>query len=310
MNTRFLETFVTLAELRNYRATARALHATAAAISQRIRGLEDELRTELIDRGSKEFRLTAQGEYLLGHARTVLHAVASLKAAAQQDNPVQGQLRLGVIETVVHSWLAGAMSLLAERYPALEVALTVDVSRVLHQRLLEGDVDMIVRVDSVEHSDLQTTALALYPVRWIARHDLLDSRDGLIRQVLARPILTFERGTAPQRALEDTLLRLAQQENLPFSQVRMTCSPSVAAMVQLVRDGYGVAAIPALFVQQALSSGEFVELALEAPLPPIIVSLCHRHDADLRIISAVQTLRDSCRAYAERVNPQWMEWLG
>ena len=45
MNTRFLETFVTLAQLRNFRATARALHATPAAISQRIKALEGELKT-------------------------------------------------------------------------------------------------------------------------------------------------------------------------------------------------------------------------------------------------------------------------
>ena len=47
MNTRFLETFLTLSHLRNYRATARALNATPAAISLRIRSLEDDLGTEL-----------------------------------------------------------------------------------------------------------------------------------------------------------------------------------------------------------------------------------------------------------------------
>jgi hypothetical protein len=49
MNTRFLETFVTLAQLENFRATARVLHATPATISLRIRSLEDELKTELVD---------------------------------------------------------------------------------------------------------------------------------------------------------------------------------------------------------------------------------------------------------------------
>jgi DNA-binding transcriptional LysR family regulator len=59
MNTRFLETFVILAQLRSFRATAQALHATPAAISLRIKTLEEELQTELIDRNSKDFRLTA-----------------------------------------------------------------------------------------------------------------------------------------------------------------------------------------------------------------------------------------------------------
>ena len=54
MNTRFLETLITLAQLRSVRATARAMHATPAAISLRIKALEEELQTELIDRSTRE----------------------------------------------------------------------------------------------------------------------------------------------------------------------------------------------------------------------------------------------------------------
>ena len=82
MNTRFLETFVTLAKLHSFRATAAALHATPAAISQRIKALEDELQTALVDRESREFRLTPNGEYLLGYAKGVVEAARRLQAAA------------------------------------------------------------------------------------------------------------------------------------------------------------------------------------------------------------------------------------
>jgi len=43
MNTRFVETFLTLARLGSFRATATAMHATPAAISLRIKTLESEL---------------------------------------------------------------------------------------------------------------------------------------------------------------------------------------------------------------------------------------------------------------------------
>ncbi|MCA3803749.1 LysR family transcriptional regulator, partial [Burkholderia sp.] len=105
MNTRFLETFVTLAKLRNFRTTAAALHATPAAISQRLKALEDELQTVLVDRDSREFRLTPNGEYLLGYAKAVVEATQELQAAASGESALRGKLRLGVIETVVHSWL-------------------------------------------------------------------------------------------------------------------------------------------------------------------------------------------------------------
>ena len=85
MNTRFLETFVTLAKLRNFRTTAAALHATPAAISQRLKALEDELQTVLVDRDSREFRLTPNGEYLLGYAKAVVEATQELQAAASGE---------------------------------------------------------------------------------------------------------------------------------------------------------------------------------------------------------------------------------
>src|SRR3546814_9632795 len=103
MNTRFIETFVTLAHLKSFRATAGVLHATPAAISLRVKSLEDELHTELIDRSSKTFRLTANGNHLLSHAHSVMDAVRKMQAAAHQEDTVRGCLRLGVNETVIHS---------------------------------------------------------------------------------------------------------------------------------------------------------------------------------------------------------------
>ena len=99
MNTRFLETFVTLAKLRNFRDGRRAAR-DAGAISQRLKALEDELQTVLVDRDSREFRLTPNGEYLLGYVKAVVEATQELQAAAPAS-ALRGKLRLGVIETVV-----------------------------------------------------------------------------------------------------------------------------------------------------------------------------------------------------------------
>ena len=79
MNTRFLETLIILSQLRSIRATARAMHATPAAISLRIKVLEEELQTALIDRSVKEFRFTPNAEYLLGHAKAVVDATQRLQ---------------------------------------------------------------------------------------------------------------------------------------------------------------------------------------------------------------------------------------
>lgn len=310
MNTRFVETFVILAQLRSFRATARAVHATPAAISLRVKNLEQELQTELIDRASKEFRLTAAGEYLLSYAKSLVDATQSMLAAARKESTIRGRLRLGVIESVVHSWLAHYVKQLNADYPELEIDLTVDMSSVLEKRLLARELDLVIRVEGINSSEIVSDVLAIYPVRWIARKDLLSRRKkDLIKRVLQLPILTFGRGTAPQRVLEEIVANLANQAGIPTTQTRITCSPSVAAIVQLVKDGYGIAAIPSLFVTSYLESGEFVELPVE-PIPPsIVVSMCRHANAEMMVHAAATAARSACSKYCAQFDQRLIEAL-
>ncbi|MFZ4875593.1 LysR family transcriptional regulator [Janthinobacterium sp. Mn2066] len=311
MNTRFLETFVVLAQLRSFRATARALHATPAAISLRIKTLEEELQTELIDRQSKEFRLTANAEYLLGHAKAVVDATRRLQAAAHKDSAVRGRLRLGVIESVVHSWLAQYIRELNVLYPEMEVDLTVDMSNLLERRLRARELDLVIQVEGVESKEIVSQALAAYPLHWIARSGLVDTRkEGLHQRLLQLPILTFGRGTAPQRAVEEILGKMAHLTMVPLEQTRITCSPSVAAIVQLVKDGYGVAAIPSLFVASHLDSGEFVKLPVQPEPPSIIVSMCWHSNAEMLVHAAANAARQACARYCAQVDPRYIKPLG
>jgi DNA-binding transcriptional LysR family regulator len=301
MNTRFLETFVTLAQLENFRATARLLNATPAAVSLRIRSLEDELKTELIDRSSAKFRLTPAGHSLVGLARNVVNATRTLRESASHTVVARDRMRIGVIDTVVHSWLSIYMKAVSAGFPNLQIDLTVDSSAVLKRRMLSGELDVVVRVDGIDSPRVESRTIASYPLRWIARRDLLSGKQGsLVQEVLAHPLLTFGRGTAAQLALENIVHRLTEACGMAVDVPRITCSSSVAAIVQLVREGYGVAAIPAIFVSDALASGEFVEVPLGYLLPPIVVSLCLRVDASPMVRAAAEGAAVECAAYAAR----------
>jgi DNA-binding transcriptional LysR family regulator len=237
-------------------------------------------------------------------------AARALREAAGQEVVVGGKLRLGVIETLVHSWLAHYVTHLNAKFPQLDVDLTVDSSAVLQQRLLAGELDLVIRVEGIDSTKIASSAIASYPVRWIAKRGLLSKRSaGLASRVLQRPILTFGRGTAPQVALQSIVLTLARQENVRPEQTRMTCSPSVAAIVQLVRDGYGVACIPSLFVTDELRTGEFVELPLKPVPPPIVVSVCKPTNANAMVNAAASAAHIACTAYCRTKRRDLIEAL-
>ncbi|ASW00637.1 LysR family transcriptional regulator [Paraburkholderia aromaticivorans] len=307
MNTRFVETFLTLARLGSFRATATAMHATPAAISLRIKTLEAELGVELIERDAPDFQLTANGERLLAHARSVVQATRSLQLAAQDETQVATRLRLGVIETVVHSWLPDYIRMLNLEYNRIVVDLTVDSSAILGPRLRAGELDLVIQVEeTAEHeASIVSTLLASYPVRWIARSDLIPaSRAKHVQTLLSKPVLTFGRGTAPQVAVETIVQALARRAGVPLAQTQVTCMPSVAVIVKLVRDGYGIAAVPALFVEPYLSRGELGQLQVRPLPPPIDVAMYYRDDADVGVLAASRVARNACDQYAKAMGRQ------
>jgi DNA-binding transcriptional LysR family regulator len=110
-------------------------------------------------------------------------------------------------------------------------------------------------------------------------------------------------------ALESIVHGLARKEKMQVEQMRITCSPSVAAIVQLVRDGYGVAGIPGLFVAKELQSGEFVELPLKPVPPPIVISLCKPVNASAMVNAAANAAHVACSAYSKSMKKEFLEGL-
>ncbi|MFM0737684.1 LysR family transcriptional regulator [Paraburkholderia xenovorans] len=311
MNTRFVETFLTLARLGSFRATATAMHATPAAISLRIKTLEAELGVELIERDAADFQLTVNGERLLAHARSVVQATRSLQLAAQDETQVTKRLRLGVIETVVHSWLPDYIRMLNAEYNRIVVDLSVDSSAILGPRLRVGELDLVIQVEDTQGDadrSIMSTLLASYPVRWIARSDLIPaSRAKHVQTLLAKPVLTFGRGTAPQIAVEGIVAALAKRNGVAWADTQVTCMPSVAVIVKLLRDGYGIAAVPALFVEPFLASGELGQLQVRPLPPPINVEMVYRDDADVGVLAASQVARSACDRYAKAMGRKLIE---
>lgn len=301
MNVRFLETLVWLARLKNYRRTAEHLFATQAAISQRIAALESQLGAQLIDRRAREFRLTPAGEQALAFAERVTGLMADLRAAVSPDAPPSGLVRVGVIESVVHTWAPALIHLASERAPRLELALTVDTALNLRDLFAAGALDIVVQNDAFEEGRpdrLQHRPLCRYPIRWIASPKLLARRSRLARDDLgAKPLLTFSRTSSPRRQLEE-LLR-------DRSDVRITSLPSVAAIIRLAVEGYGIAAIPPIFVRRELRARE-LKMFDGPPLQDMTVMTTIRPGEGRTVLTAVDYIEATVRDYSAKAGSRWV----
>lgn len=78
-----LRAFVTVAEEANLTRAALRLNVCQPPLTRRIRGLEEELGTQLFERVPSGMRLLPAGEQLLGHARHILAAIDQARVEVQ-----------------------------------------------------------------------------------------------------------------------------------------------------------------------------------------------------------------------------------
>src|SRR5947209_12532543 len=143
MDTRFLETFLTVVEKGSIAEAARRLNLTPAAIAQRIRALESEITVPLLFRSGRTVTPTEAGVAILEHARIVLRQVRDLGSIATSDQPA-GELRLGAISSALSGLLPIVLKGLMERSPRIDVFILPGTSEDLYHKVLDGDIDAAI----------------------------------------------------------------------------------------------------------------------------------------------------------------------
>ncbi|KWO11923.1 LysR family transcriptional regulator [Burkholderia cepacia] len=267
MNIRFLETFVWLAKLENFRLTAEKLHTTQAAVSSRIASLEEAFDVRLFDRNTRSATLTPAGRRMLAYAERIVRLDGEMRRDIDAASDA-GLIRIGVIESIVHSWFPALMAQLRERYPRLDVEITSDTTLHLIRLLSTDGVDLILQTDPVPGPDFTNLPLCEFPVRWAASPRLgLGGQPLDVARLAEFPIISFSRHSGPHATIE----RLFAAVERPAS---INCITSVAAMIRLVADGFGVAALPPAIIGRELHEGalELLDVEPEFPALPLVAT--------------------------------------
>ena len=253
VNTKFLETLVVLSRAGSFRETAQLMTTTQAAISQRIASLESELGAALVDRGVRGVTMTPIGEQVVRQAERMLAVERELRECARPGAPVSGRVRIGAIESIVRTWLSPLIRQLAERHPLVLPDITVAPAQDLQDLLRQRKLDVMIQNDPFAEAagalDHRQQPLCEFPIRWIARPELLPQDRALqLEDLERRPLLTFSRTSSPHAHLRALFIDRPVEP-------RVCSVPSVESIIQLVRDGYGIAAIPPVFVRTCSNKG-------------------------------------------------------
>ena len=133
--------FVLVADLGSFTKAAHALDTSQAAISVKVKRLEDRLGYRLLDRTPRQVRLSPQGATFLNPARNLITAhelaLAGLRSASRR-------IAIGITNQIAGPGLAALLSKLNAYDPALVIEMHIDASRELMDAFDRGALDAVI----------------------------------------------------------------------------------------------------------------------------------------------------------------------
>jgi DNA-binding transcriptional LysR family regulator len=143
MELRHLRYFVAVAEHLSFRGAAEKLNMAQPPLSAQIKALEDELKVQLLERDTRNVRLTHAGEVFLEQARAMLAmAVTAGQRARNAEQGVVGTLRVGIIAPSANAWLAAILRRFRRQFGGVQLSLFDLTSTEQLRRLRIGELDV------------------------------------------------------------------------------------------------------------------------------------------------------------------------
>jgi DNA-binding transcriptional LysR family regulator len=289
MNLRFVEAFYWVATLRSVSRAAEKLFITQSAMSSRIAALEEELGTLLLDRRDKSFRLTIAGARFLTHAQKLLELQRTAKEELSGGN-VMGEkvLRVGAIESVMHSWLTDWLSALRKQHEGIAIELTVETTPLLLDHVHRGVLDLVFAAAPASSGNVSSASMPSMPMVFMGHRDTQKKRKYSAEETAAMDIMTFQRGSQPYVGLIDLL----RERNIDTA--RIHAISSISAMVELVEANFGIATLPSAAAERLAKNRRVRVLPSALELPPLTIFASYRADPASIDIPSALTLARSC----------------
>ena len=258
-----LRCFAEAARLRNFRAAARAVALTPAALGQRIKQLEDQLGVRLFHRTTRTVVLTEAGLALVPYAQQALRTAEECTRAARGElGQLPHELTVGTRQELGMSWLLPMLPQLRKQWPSLTVHFYFGSGADLLIRVRSLEIDCAVGSMVITDPKLDSVRLHREDYVMVASPKLL-ARAPLNRPEEARnhtlidataelPLFSYWRG-APRGG-----------DRLRFG--RLLRMGTIAAIRELVLQGEGVAVLPLYLVAPDLEAKRMRRLFASVPL--------------------------------------------
>ena len=211
--------------------------------SRQIRDLEHEVGVPLLTRSIRGVEMTPAGRAFLEHARLALAQVEAAKETAlRAARPRKPTFVLGFLTGYEVDWLAGAISVLRDVLPEVDVTISSQTSPDLAAGLMQGKVDVAFMRRETSMPDLAYVTLAKDPLVVVLPSDhRLATRDAIsLKELVGDPFIIVAQNAPTLRSLIDAYIAQSGLAITPAHEV-----DNLSMAMSLVSSTRGVALLPA-----------------------------------------------------------------
>jgi DNA-binding transcriptional LysR family regulator len=162
VDVRFFTTFLEVSKTRHFSKAAENLYLTPAAVSARIKQLEEYFNTSLFTRVRNSIQLTPAGEKLLPYANEMVDKLKQARnALGEQDAEF---LAWGATPNAASLILEQVLSACKDTLPNAAITTEIHCSEKLSRQLHERTIDFAFTTEPLKSADIESIELDAYPL--------------------------------------------------------------------------------------------------------------------------------------------------
>ncbi|MDF2628643.1 MAG: ywbI [Symbiobacteriaceae bacterium] len=274
MDVRPLLYFVTVARLKSFTRAGEHLHVSQPTISKLIRNLEDELGVTLLERSTKQVRLTDAGAALMAQAEQILGALESLTENLSDVMHLRkGTVRIGLPPMAGAHFFPEVLANFHAQYPEVNLRLVEDGAKKIEEAVSDGSLDLgviVLPTDDERFGQVPFGGSNLMVVV-SSGHPLADRTTLTLKELEHQPFILFREDWS----LHDRIMRACSAEG--FQPTIVCKSGQWDFVVELAAANLGIALLPETICRR-LDPNRLRTIPLTAPVIPWYLAIIWRKD--------------------------------
>jgi len=288
-----LRYIVAVAQERNFGRAAQRCFISQPALSVAIQKLEEELKTQLFERGKSEITVTPVGERIVEQAHKVLEEAARIRDIAQAGrNQLAGLFRLGAIYTVAPYLLPDLVPALNALAPDMPLEIEENITEQLEAALKTGRIDAAIIALPFQPPGIATEFLYEEPFQVVVpqRHPWAKRKTIDPSELAGEHAILLNVG----HCFRDQVLESCPELNRGDAPVTRT--NSLETIRNMVASGLGISVLPRDALTSKYHSRLVVPVAFAKPVPSRRIALAYRKSFPRpAAIAAIREAVATCR---------------